>query len=201
MDRNLDVVETLLKDRIRSSGARLKDLEEDYSSSMKRQETLQRLSLVLKNVQEKIFEDSISEVSDLISYGLGIVFSSRRISIQIEIGNHGSRKTAQINVLEKHSDYDVIVPLSEGVGGGIQVVVSFLLQVSVILRRDLAKYIFIDESFTQVSEKYTDGLFDLFRMLIDDFGFSIFLITHDRRFISRADFVYRTEGGKVISDD
>lgn len=161
-------------------------------------ELLEKTSEVFRQIQELASINSVEFISSFLTRGIRIVFD-RDLEIKIEIGDRGDRKTAEIWVIETKDNRQIPVKVTEGVGGGIQVVLSFLLQVLVILNRKLNRTIFIDEQFTQVSNEYIDGLFELFVMLIDEFDFKILLITHDKRMIDRATKTYEIRGGEIVS--
>ena len=70
------------------------------------------------------------------------------------------------------------------------------IQIFYIINIDVAKYLFLDEQFSQISEQYIDNFMEFIHELCDDTGLSIVLITHDNKFIKYGDRIYTADRGK-----
>ena len=173
------------------------DLIAEERQTLSDVENMHKASEVMREVQDRLSKNTIEYLNNFLTRGIHVVYPNRNLTVVIEIGDRGSRKTAEIVVVDGDVYPQVRVPVNEGTGGGLRVVIAFLLQVLVILNRDLQRIVFLDESFVQVSHDYTEGLFDLFEMLIEEFQFKILLVTHDKRFVEKADKVYQVDKGKI----
>lgn len=88
------------------------------------------------------------------------------------------------------------VPL-RSCGGGIQVVVSIILRSYFIMAFDQRRFLVLDESLTNLSEEYVEGLFAFLRLLNTELGFRVLFVSHDPRFLPYADRVYRVAEGNM----
>jgi hypothetical protein len=75
-------------------------------------------------------------------------------------------------------------------GGGVQNVVAFLLRVILVKRFKLAKFLVLDEQFSNVSPEYQPKVSQMLRELAD-LGFTIFAVSHQPMITEAADTVYR----------
>lgn len=169
----------------------------DMSTTGKQVEILGQVLEVVKHLQEQVSEKTVQYLNTFLSEGLRIVFPEKEVQVYIKIGDHGTYKTAEVWMKETVDGFEVDRPLKGNFGGGLQVVVAPLLQVLVIIDRGLERVLFLDEQFTQVSAEYQEGLFNFLRLLIDQMGFKILLVTQQDTFTQRADRVYYMRNGKV----
>jgi len=164
-------------------------LEEDYR--------IQQNSIdILRQIIDKMSQEHINRVTDLISYALRIVFHNRDYRFQIDLEDKRNTKYAEMYLIERRSGESFKVPV-DSVGGGIRTIVGFTLQVFYIDYFNLNPVLFVDEAFSQISDDYIDGLKHFIDQLAEKRDFKIVLVTHDPRFISRADEVYEVDRGEV----
>lgn len=200
---------TELADKIRDTEIRLKS---DYrkvkssldtaqitlSSCVQLESRLAKVSESLKLIQSIVSEQTVEYVQEFLTKGLRSVYCNRQFKVILNIGDRGNRKTLKVFIEETKEDGSVVVSsLNDGSGGGIQVVIAFLLQVLTILNWKLTRVIFLDEALSAVSSEYLPGLFELIRELIDRFGFSFLSISQDPRFISYSTSSYTMVNGSL----
>lgn len=80
-------------------------------------------------------------------------------------------------------------------GGGLSNLIDFLLRVLVILnsRPSMRKFLWLDESFSAISDEFLPATAELLRQFVDTLGLQIVLTTHIRAFTDVADIVHLVE--------
>lgn len=157
---------------------RIKQLEEEKAQLVKAVGTLDRcVQLVSAN--------GIGKIEGIVSDGLRTVFQNNHIGLLIE-----KKETARGN------SYRLLVKKGETVGnpmdsfgGGVQNVVAFLLRIILIKRFKLAKFVALDEQFSNVSPEYQPKVSEMLKTLAQ-LGFTIFAISHQPTITSAADTIY-----------
>lgn len=160
---------------------------------------LKEVDSVLKELQEFVSRKTVVFLGEFLTSGVKSVYADRDFKIVPVVGDRGTKKTLTLFVEETIDDETIRSHITEASGGGIQVIVSFLIQVLVIMNYEMVRIIVLDEALTAVSSEYLDGLFDLIESLIDRFDFAFLLVTQDPRFIRRSTKTYKLIRG-VISD-
>lgn len=192
-----------LKSSITNTKRVLSQLKLNYEEKKKEYEELTKKSTLqeeglnlLKNLIQTMATEHINEVADFINEGLKTIFYDKEYTIEIEIEDKRNLKQANLYLIEKNGDDILKSSLKDSVGGGVLVTVGFLLQVFYIQYHGLSPIIFLDEAFTQLSDKYIIYL----KMFIEDLakrlGFIFVLITHDERLMHNAAKTYEVEGGR-----
>lgn len=192
-----------LKSSITNTKRVLSQLKLNYEEKKKEYEELTKKSVLqeeglnlLKNLIQTMATEHINEVADFINEGLKTIFYDKEYTIEIEIEDKRNLKQANLYLIEKNGEDILKSSLKDSVGGGVLVTIGFLLQVFYIQYHGLSPIIFLDEAFTQLSDKYIIYL----KMFIEDLakrlGFIFVLITHDERLMHNAAKTYEVEGGK-----
>lgn len=192
-----------LKSSITNTKRVLSQLKLNYEEKKKEYEELTKKSTLqeeglnlLKNLIQTMATEHINEVADFINEGLKTIFYDKEYKIEIEIEDKRNLKQANLYLIEKNGEDILKSSLKDSVGGGVLVTIGFLLQVFYIQYHGLSPIIFLDEAFTQLSDKYIIYL----KMFIEDLakrlGFIFVLITHDERLMHNAAKTYEVEGGK-----
>lgn len=159
--------------------------------------SLGKVSEAVRLLQELVSKKTVDYLDAFLTEGAKVVFPTKQISLYVNVGDRGTHKTAEIWCKENIGSHVVDRPLYNNFGGGLKVVAALLLQVLVILDRGNTRVLFLDESFTQVSHEYQEGLFDLLRLLITKFDFKILLVTQVDVFTKAADLIYYMRDGSV----
>jgi len=159
--------------------------------------------IVMKELIDKLSQQHIKKLVDLLSFALKTIFYDKNYSVELKVENKRDSKSAQFFLVEKIEEEILRYDFEDGIGGGILAVVGFVLQVFYLGYFKLAKIIFCDESFSQISDQYIDGLMSFIHKLSEKRGFIFVLISHDKRLIDRGDKVYEVEDGvitKLVKD-
>ena len=190
-------IESILSDTKRYK----KNIEELTEEIAVQQETVTSY----KEVLDILSKEQIIKIQSLVTVALHTIFHDRDYSLDIVFGERGLERTVELVLVEKRrfetsageEDVELRTPFEDGIGGGVMVVVGFLLQVYFIVYFDLEKVMFCDESFSQLSDIYLPNLLEFIKSLCEQKGFRIVLISHDPRITANADFVYQMEDGVV----
>lgn len=181
------------------------------NAEQKKQETIQKIKSiessmnlltdaleVLKGIVDSLSRDRIQTLTDLVTYALRTIFFDRNYQLEISVEDKRNTKTSELYIIETFPDgSQTRAKLRDSVGGGVQAVVGFVLQVYYIKQFSLSPIIFCDESFSQMSDDYIDGLHTLINRLAVKDNFIVVLVSHDSRLLSLADIVYEVNKGKV----
>ena len=182
--------------KLRDSEDRLSDMEDKIDNLKDNRKVQSQAVEILKEVIDKMSRDHIEKVEDLVTFGLQTIFYDRDYALKIEVTEKRNNKAAELYILESR-DGEVIKCTEDEVGGGVRVVIGFILQVFYIQYFEQNRVIFADEAFSELSDSYIDGLMEFINQLAEKRGFKIVLISHDNRLTPNADRVYRVEKGEV----
>ena len=164
--------------------ARIKQLEDEKAQLVKAVGTLDRCVQIVSS-------HGIGMIEGIVSDGLQRVFGNPELGLFIE-----KKETARGNsyrlLIRKG---DTIGNPMDSFGGGVQNVVAFLLRVILIKRFKLAKFIALDEQFSNVSSEYQPKVSAMLKTLAK-LDWTIFAISHQPTITSAADTIY-----EVVADD
>lgn len=177
------------KDKLGEAESKIDGLREKYRVQEKSVE-------VLKEVIEGMSKDHIKQVEDLVTFGLHTIFYDREYALKIEVTDKRNTKSAEIFLLEQKED-SIIKSAEDEIGGGVRVVIGFILQVFYIQYFEQNDIIFADEAFSQLSDRYIEGLMEFINRLAEKRDFKVVLISHDERLTSQADKVYMVNEGEI----
>lgn len=168
-------------------------LEERLSSTCGVISTLDEVKPVIDRIIEEFSEDSIRQLESLLTMGVSRIFDNPDLSVQIVTSDKRNNKSAELFLRDGEYTY----PLkNSSVAGGILVVVGFLVQAFFVVNLPVAKVVFLDEAFTQISSQYVSNFMSFVKELSDQTGLIMVLVTHDNRFLDYGDRIYRVEKGK-----
>lgn len=132
----------------------------------------------------------------MLNTAIKAIFDDQDYVIDIEI-TEGKRKGVKLWLVESKSGKEERSRIPTSVGGGIQVVLSFVLNVYLIRIYGLRPYIIMDESFTQISSQYLPNFIHFLKYLIDELGFTFLWVTHDERVLPYLTSVYEVKSGTL----
>lgn len=155
----------------------------------------------LKEIVDRMSSEHIERVVNLLTYALQTVFFDKEYSVELLMGDKRNAKTAEFFLVERRDNTVVRTEFEDGIGGGIQVVVGFVLQVFYIEYFGLSPIMFLDESFSQLSDVYIPYLKEFLNQLAEKMGFIFVLVSHDSRLIYGAKKTYLMEEGSASQID
>lgn len=180
------------------------NLKKSYSDTVDEIKDVQKTAIildssvkVLKEILEKISEQYIEKIVNLVTYALNSIFYDKDYSVEIEVSDKRNSKTAELFLIERKENEVIRTSFNDSIGGGIVAVVGFVLQVYYIGYLNQSKIMFVDEGFSQISSRYIDSLIEFIRELSRSKGFIFVLVSHDERLIPFANKLYEVSEGKV----
>lgn len=157
---------------------------------------------VLTSVGEARQESAQRQVEELVTRGLQTIFGEN-LSFHLVPGERAGQATLDFIIRSEYTAGDeagvnadapliIDTPVLEARGGGMAVVVAFMLRLVVLLLTPAARRIlFLDESFAHVSAEYRPRLAEFLREVADKAGVQIVMVSHDPEYEDVADTSYR----------
>lgn len=158
--------------------ARIKQLEDEKAQLVKAVGTLDRCVQIVSS-------NGIGKIEGIVSDGLRRVYNKPDLGLFIEKKETARGNTYRLLIRKG----EVIGNPMDSFGGGVQNVVAFLLRIILIKRFKLAKFIALDEQFSNVSSEYQPKVSEMLKTLAK-MGFTIFAISHQPTITSAADTIY-----------
>lgn len=161
--------------------------EADIKRLTERTELYAKTAALLTRIGEEAQESARAMFDDLATRALQDIFGGE-FAFRLVPGESGGQVSLEPVIRSEHDGQVIETPVLEARGGGMAVVVGFVLQlVMVLLTPGARKILFLDETFAFVSESYTDQLAEFIAKVARSRGIQIVMITHDRTFAQYAD--------------
>lgn len=165
--------------------------EADIARLEERTELYARTAALLTSIGEEAQENARSMFEDLATRALQVIFGEE-FSFCLLAGESGGQVTLEPVIRSSYDGEVVETPVLDARGGGMAVVVGFVLQlVMVMLTPSAAKILFLDETFAFVSESFTDRVAEFVAEVAQRTGVQVVMITHDRAYAQYADVKVR----------
>jgi DNA repair exonuclease SbcCD ATPase subunit len=177
----------------RALGARGKAVNAELAQLKLDIEKYEQISGVLNKLGDERQEDAQRRIEGLVTRGLQTIFGEE---LSFHLVSSVKGKTVQTDFMVRSTLEDgsqIDTPVLEARGGGLAVVVGFLLRLVVkLLSAPTESHVMhLDESFAQLSAEYEPRLAEFLREIVDKTNVQIILITHSNAFNDQADKVYR----------
>ena len=166
---------------------------------------LQTENIVLEKVEElykflldKYVHQYAESFSDVVTEGLQSIFYDQDIRLDLNVTDkHGKVWVEFETVRDGHKGH----PL-ESFGGGVAAVQSLLLRILVMLKKDLARYLILDESLAALADYYVPNAGEFISSMCEKTGIDVLLITHNKEFLEHCDQSYNAslEDGALVLD-
>ena len=161
--------------------------EQDIARLTERTELYAKTAALLTAIGEEAQESARAMFDDLATRALQDIFGDE-FSFRLVPGETGGQVSLEPVIRSEYDGEVIETPVLEARGGGMAVVVGFVLQlVMVLLTPGARKILFLDETFTFVSESYTDRVAEFIAKIARSRDIQIVMITHDRTFAQYAD--------------
>lgn len=168
---------------------RIEGLEVDVARLRSHKSLLDKVAIVLKKLVDRATKEDLTKIEEFVTSGLQKVFYDQ--DIECKIRTTSKTGVSKLAIVGKQGPVEG--PFLTTFGGGAWNVASFLLRIIVILRTKMRRRIFLDESFSKLSDKYQPAMSELVSSLAEKLGFQILLVTHQPTFAEHADRVYRAK--------
>ena len=179
----------------------LQEAKIEYDSALKDMSLLEDVFTAMKRLSEIVSDRHIRQIESLVSSVLELVFFDKDYRFSIDISEKRDSKSADFYLVEtiEGEEYKTLVKTSR-MSGGVLSVIGFVLQVYFIQFLRLSPIVFIDEGFAAISDEYLPRWFDFLKRIKENLGFAVILISHDERFIEKADKVYLVKEGEFLEN-
>ena len=153
--------------------------------------TVQQAQAFYKKGVDIYYEESVGFLIKLINAALKEIVTDRDYTLDIVLDDKRGKSLKFIL-----QDGDEEVSLKDGVGMGIRTVISAILHIYCLLELG-AKYLFIDEKYSYLSEGYVEQFFNFIQKFCKQYDFHLVMISHDPRFFNYVDKAYQVNDGVV----
>lgn len=171
-------------DLLQQTEVRLQGKIEDLEAEILLQE---KVSELFKHLLERYVHEYAESFSALVTEGLQAIYHDQDVRFKIQVEQKRGKVYATFVTRQKGRDGD---PL-ESFGGGVAAVQSLILRILVVLKQDLAKYLFLDESLAALSSEYVDTCGEFLRKFCERMGVHVLLVTHNPGFLDHATLAYK----------
>jgi DNA repair exonuclease SbcCD ATPase subunit len=161
---------------------------------------------LLTTIGEEKQESARALFEDLATRALRAIFDDG-LSFRLLPGESGGQATLEPVIRSQYEGRVIETPVMDARGGGMAVVVGFILRlVMVKLTPGAQQILFLDETFAMVSEAYRAPLAGFLREVAAKAGVQIVMITHDPIYAQYADVTVRLALGsdgvtRVFADE
>lgn len=141
---------------------------------------------MLEKTQQAQLKEKLEKI---VSYALSVIFE-RKYTFLIDFEQRGQQSDALLKVMDEHGNAQ---ELKDAHGGGLQVVVAFILRAIVMMSTQppLTPILIDDEPMVQVSAEYRGKLIEFLRTLAEKAKVQLLMVTHSDDFLELADKCYR----------
>lgn len=154
----------------------------------KREQLLEKVEVLYRDVMEKSLSASFVVVEDLVSEGLATVYGTKRLRFKLEPTHKRGTFSVEPSTEDVFSEVDG--PTEDTFGGAVVQIESFLLRIVFALQLKMVPFLVLDESFNCISSGYLQNLAELLSDLCRRFKLDILLVTHQQEMAEAADKVF-----------
>jgi len=164
------------------------------------EELLEMTSSLLRTLIDKEVEAGVKAVEDLQTEGLQAVFDDQDLSVKASIDIQRGKVSVDLLTVQKLPDGTTIEGLpTDAFGGSVLTVQSILLRIIVMMRRDLRRFILLDEALPAFDSNYISNMGSFLSELCKRLDIDILMVTHNPALFEAADRSYRIvkKGGEA----
>ena len=127
----------------------------------------------LKHLTDKFIKQDLSNMDNIITFGLNTVYTGRDIKFESSIEERGKKLYIYLNTLYNGKMVD---PNSKS---SVHVIESVLLRLLSIIKLKKARFIMMDETFAAVDNTYMENVSRLLKRLAEKLKMDILVVTHN----------------------
>lgn len=195
--KRLETTHNNLDNEINDLQQEKETLEEKLNKFMDQKLNLEKSMEVIKELIQEVFNKNIKSYKNLINRGLDTIFYDRDYQFDIDVDNRGSKKTAKLKYRKKEEEWSDWRDLDDNAGGAIRSVIDLITRIFIIHKTDRRNFVLFDESLTELPDDYVDEVIAFLESLSEQLDFDFLMVSHDPRFINRAEKVYQIEDGEI----
>lgn len=177
----------------RTLALRAREVATERDELREKVDLYEQVAALLNRIGEERQSQAQRQIEALVTQGLVTIFGN---GLSFHLVETITAKRAQVDFIVRSTFKDgrtVDTPVLEARGGGLAAVVGFLLRLVVVLldRTRSSRVLFLDESFSHVSDEYLDRVAEFLREVVDKADIQLVLVTHQSVLAERADKVYK----------
>lgn len=156
------------------------------------EELLELTSSLLRTLIDKEVEAGVKAVEDLQSEGLQAVFDDQDLSVKADVNIQRGKVSVDLVTVQKHEDGSIIEGTpTDAFGGSVLTVQSILLRIIVMMRRNIRRFVLLDETLPAFDSNYISNMGSFLSELCKRLGIDILMVTHNPALFEAADRSYR----------
>jgi hypothetical protein len=167
------------------------------------EELLELTGSLLRTLIDREVEAGVKAVEALQTEGLRAVFDDQDLSVKANVDIQRGKVSVDLLTVQKHEDGSITEgsPV-DAFGGSVLTVQSILLRIIVMMRRDLRRFILLDETLPAFDSNYISNMGAFLSELCKRLGIDILMVTHNPVLFESADRSYRIvqRGGEATFD-
>jgi len=150
---------------------------------------LDKVGELYKHLLDRYVNQYAESFSSVITEGLQSIFHDQDISFDVVVGQKHGKVWVDFETVHDGTRGQAL----ESFGGGVASIQSLLLRILVILKKNLARYLILDESLAALSEEYVENAAIFLKKICKDLDMNVLLVTHNKTFLDLADTAYEAE--------
>lgn len=147
---------------------------------------------VMRTLIDKEVTAGVEAVEKLMTEGLQTVFHDQKLSVESEVSISRGKVSVDLIVVHERPDGTIIkgVP-NDAFGGAVATVMSVLLRIIVMKRRDLRPLLLLDESLPAFDGNYVQNMGEFLQLICERLDIDILLVTHNPALVDASNRAYR----------
>lgn len=166
-----------------------KNLQEEIEQTRKDIQVLGKVEELFKYLLDKYVNKYAESFSEIVTEGLQTIFHDQDIRFEVVVDQKHGKVWADFETIHEGIRGQSL----ESFGGGVSSVQSLLLRLLVLMKKNLAKYLILDESLAALSEEYVENAGIFLKKMCKELGVNVLLITHNKAFLDYADNAYEAK--------
>ncbi len=169
-----------------------KNLRVEVADLHREDTLLMQVSEIFRRMVDTELTDSVNLTQQLLTEGLQQVFPDQMLSVRSAVDIQRGKVSVEFMVAHQHPDGTVTEGLADqAFGGAVTTVLSVLLRVILIARRQLRGILLMDETLPAVENRYLPNLVEFLKVLGDRMGVDMLVVTHNPQLVNQAPRAYR----------
>lgn len=170
----------------------LRRVDEEISELRDEESVLEHVSALFRSLIDSEIKDAVTALEDLQAEALKAVFDDQELSVETRVAVERGKVAVDLVTTKTLSDGTVQKGISrEAFGGSVTTVESVLLRVLILAKRDMRRFLLLDEALPAFDPRYATNMGKFLVALCDRLGLDILIITHNQTFVDASHRSYR----------
>jgi len=145
-------------------------------------------STFLQSIIETVCDSNLRKIEEWVNIGLKTIFEDQLVEFKIAKSIKRNLNVYSLVILKDGVEGSV-----NSYGGGILCVISLILKFLFLAITKSPKILVLDESLSFLSEKYIENCSKFINILVEEFGTTVLLVTHQEKFKDFASTIYEAK--------